>query len=64
MPVARKVLGDDDRLTLKIRKIYGLALLGPAASLDGMPERRDGARTRPGSRGASVRPHPPGHDGN
>ena len=39
MPVARRVLGDCDRLTLKMRKIYARALYGaPGATLNDLRE--------------------------
>ena len=39
MPVARRVLGDNDRLTLQGRWAYGLAIYGdPDATLDDLRE--------------------------
>ena len=43
MPVARRVLGEGDQLTLKIRWIYAQVLFAnPSATLD---DRREGATT-------------------
>ena len=39
IPVARRILGEGDRLTLKMRKIYGYALSeDPGATLDELRE--------------------------